>query len=61
MIILTYQVWFLSPSIPIASFLQSEPAKKLFKDTPVVTIIGCRGMWLMAQEKVKTLLKKFKR
>ncbi|MDU0353042.1 dialkylresorcinol condensing enzyme [Paraglaciecola aquimarina] len=57
LIILTYQVWFLSPSLPIASFLQSEQAKALFADTPVVTIIGCRGMWLMAQEKVKTLLK----
>lgn len=57
LIILTYQVWFLSPSLPIASFLQSQQAKKLFNNTPVVTIIGCRGMWLMAQEKVKMLLK----
>ena len=58
LIILTYQVWFLSPSLPIASFLQSEQAKKLFNNTPVVTIIGCRGMWLMAQEKVKAFLNK---
>lgn len=56
LILLSYQVWFLSPSIPISSFLQSETAKALFKDTPVVTVIGCRGMWLSAQEKVKGLL-----
>lgn len=56
LIILPYQVWFLSPSLPIASFLQSQQAKELFADTPVVTVIGCRGMWLMAQEKVKNLL-----
>lgn len=56
LIILTYQVWFLSPSIPVASFLQSSQAKTLFNNTPVVTVIGCRGMWLMAQEKVKNLL-----
>ncbi|WP_299082024.1 dialkylrecorsinol condensing enzyme [uncultured Paraglaciecola sp.] len=56
LIILSYQVWFLSPSLPINSFLQSEQAKSLFANTPVVTVIGCRGMWLMAQEKVKAQL-----
>lgn len=28
----------------------------MLKDTPVITLIGCRNMWLMAQEKVKKLL-----
>ncbi|NRA71324.1 MAG: dialkylresorcinol condensing enzyme [Gammaproteobacteria bacterium] len=56
LIILCYQVWFLSPSLPTSSFLQSELAASLFKNTPVVTVIGCRGMWLSAQEKVKCLL-----
>ena len=57
LIILAYTVWFLSPSQPITAFLQSEQAKKVLKDTPVITLIGCRNMWLMAQEKVKSLLK----
>lgn len=57
LIVLAYQVWFLSPSIPITSFLKSDYAKRTFKDTPVITVIGCRNMWIMAQEKVKTLLK----
>lgn len=57
LIILPYQVWFLSPSLPISSFLQSPEAKKLFNNTPVVTVIGCRGMWLTAQEKMKGVLK----
>ncbi|MBU2871633.1 dialkylrecorsinol condensing enzyme [Colwellia sp. E2M01] len=56
LIILSYQVWFLSPSLPISSFLQSDQAKKLFHNTPVMTVIGCRGMWLTAQEKMKSLL-----
>lgn len=56
LIIFAYQVWFLSPSLPATGFLQSEFAKSVFKDTPVMTLIGCRNMWLMAQEKVKTLL-----
>jgi len=58
LIILSYQVWFLSPSLPISSFLQSEQAKALFNNTPVMTVLGCRGMWLTAQEKMKSLLKK---
>lgn len=58
LIILSYQVWFLSPSLPISSFLQSKQAQLLFKNTPVMTVIGCRGMWLTAQEKVKSLLVK---
>jgi len=53
LIILAYQVWFLSPSLPISSFLQTELASKLFKGKPVITVIGCRNMWLMAQEKMK--------
>lgn len=56
LVLLCYQVWFLSPSLPVSSFLQSPEAAQLLKDTPVVTVIGCRNMWLMAQEKVKTRL-----
>lgn len=60
LIILGYQVWYLSPSIPINSFLKSAYAQTIFKDTPVVTVSGSRNMWVMAQEKVKGLLKEVK-
>lgn len=56
LILFAYQPWYLSPSIPANSFLKSKNAKYLFADTPVVTIIGSRNMWAMAQEKVKKLL-----
>lgn len=56
LVILAYQVWFLSPSLPMTSFLASPEAATLLRDTPVVTLIGCRNMWLMAQEKVKMRL-----
>lgn len=55
LIILGYQPWFLSPSIPFNSFLQSVQAHFL-KDQQVLTIIGSRNMWLNAQEKVKEQL-----
>ncbi|MFG0723283.1 dialkylresorcinol condensing enzyme [Pseudomonas sp. GLN_6] len=56
LVILAYQVWFLSPSQPMTAFLASPEAAQLLKGTPVVTLIGCRNMWLMAQEKVKNRL-----
>lgn len=57
LVLLHYQVWYLSPSIPVNSFLKSPEAKILLKNTPVVTISGSRNMWVMAQEKIKVLLK----
>ena len=53
LIILAYQPWYLSPSIPFTAFLQSNAAKKVLKDKPVITLIGGRNMWIMAQERVK--------
>ncbi|PXY44998.1 NADPH-dependent FMN reductase family protein [Flavobacterium hydrophilum] len=57
LVLFHYQVWYLSPSIPINSFLKSEEGKKILSNTPVVTINGSRNMWFMAQEKIKVLLK----
>ncbi|RPD98582.1 dialkylresorcinol condensing enzyme DarA [Aureibaculum marinum] len=56
LVILAYQVWYLTPSVPVNSFLKSEQAKKLLKNTPVITLIACRNMWIKAQEKMKHLL-----
>lgn len=56
LVLLGHQVWYLTPSIPLNSFLKSSYAKTLLKNTPVVTVIGARNMWIMAQEKVKKLL-----
>src|SRR5689334_18803489 len=56
LVVLGYQPWFLTPSRPISSFLQSPDAMRILKGKPVVTILGCRNMWLGAQEKVKRRL-----
>ncbi len=56
LIILAYQVWFLAPSLPVTAFLQSADAKRIFSNKPVVTVIACRDMWMMAQERVKLRL-----
>ncbi|KJD32131.1 dialkylresorcinol condensing enzyme DarA [Tamlana nanhaiensis] len=57
LVILGYQVWYLTPSLPVSSFLKSDYAKTLFKNANVVTVSGSRNMWIMAQEKVKKHLK----
>ena len=56
LVILAYQVWYLTPSIPINSFLKSDFGQQIIKNTPVVTVIGARNMWIMAQEKMKNSL-----
>jgi hypothetical protein len=56
LVLLSYQVWFLSPSLPVTAFLKSEAAQVL-RDKPVITFIACRNMWLSAQEKMKALLR----
>lgn len=56
LVILGWQPWNLSPSIPFNSILQDEQFKVLIKGTPVITLSGCRNMWINAQEKNKKLL-----
>lgn len=56
LILFHYQVWYLTPSIPINSFLKSPYAEIVLRDTSVVTVSGSRNMWAKAQDKVKTLL-----
>lgn len=56
LIILGWQPWFLSPSIPSNSLLQSDEFKVLLKGTSVVTISTARNMWLNAFVRVKKML-----
>jgi hypothetical protein len=56
LIVLGYPVWFLSPPIPITSFLKSETGKEILNGKPVVTVIGSRNMWVGAQEDIKKMI-----
>lgn len=53
LIIIAYSVWFVSPNLPTMAFLKSPEAARLIRGKPVITLIGCRNMWLMAQERMK--------
>jgi len=56
LIILGYPIWFLSPPIPLTTFLKSEEAKKVMSGKPVITVIGARNMWVMAQQDIKKMI-----
>ena len=53
LIVFAYSVWYMSPAIPSNSFLLSEQAKRIFKGKPVITLLGVRNMWVVAQEYIK--------
>lgn len=55
LVVYGYQPWFLSQSNPSNSFLKSEWAR-VMQGKPVITVVGCRNMWLHAQETVKEAL-----
>ena len=57
LIILGYQPWFLSPSIPSNTLMFDPRFRELARNTPVITITGARNMWLSAMEKIKPVLK----
>jgi hypothetical protein len=57
LILFGYQPWFLSPSIPMSSLVQHPDFIAVAKNTPVITVSGCRNMWINAQEKLKLHLK----
>lgn len=58
LIILAYQPWYLSPSIPTSSLLQDVRFKELLNSTKVITVIGSRNMWLNSQESIKKTMQK---
>jgi hypothetical protein len=57
LIVIGYQPWFLSPSIPFNSLMLQSSFRQVLKNAPVITITGARNMWVNAFNKVKELLK----
>jgi hypothetical protein len=56
LVVLGYQVWFLSPSPPIVGFLQSAQARVL-RGRRVITVVACRNMWVSAHRVMLRLLR----
>jgi hypothetical protein len=56
LVVLGYQVWFLSPSLPIIGFLRSAQARVL-NGRRVITVVACRNMWVNAHRAMLGLLR----
>lgn len=54
--IVAYQPWFLSPSLPVMSFLKSADGRALLDGVPVIEVIGCRNMWTVARDRLRPLI-----
>ncbi len=57
LVVLAYQPWYLSPSIPASSFLQSPTGRAVLHNAPVITLVGARNMWCRAHDRVKRRLR----
>ena len=57
LVIMGYQAWFLSPSLPFNGILHTPEVIAVLKDTPVVTVTGARNMWISAIEVIRRKLK----
>lgn len=53
-VILAYQVWYLSPSLPVRSLIARHP--EAVRGRNVVSLIACRNMWYSAAVEVSRLL-----
>lgn len=49
LIIIGYQPWFLSPSMPTTALFHRPEFTNLIKGTAVMTVIGARNMWINSQ------------
>ncbi|MDR0796134.1 MAG: hypothetical protein LBE79_08820 [Tannerella sp.] len=56
LVIVAGQSWYLSHSIPLHGFFQSSAIKDYLKGRKIVTVDGCRNMWVMKQLKTRAYL-----
>jgi len=53
LVIVAGQSWYLSHSLPLHGFYQSEEIRSYLKGRNILTIDGCRNMWIMKQLKTR--------
>ena len=58
LVIVAGQSWFLSHSIPLHGFFQSDDIRNYLKGRKIVTVDGCRNMWVMKQLKTREYIHK---
>lgn len=59
LIILGYQPWYLSLALPVNGLFQDEEFQKRLSNTPVISVIGARNMWLNSQQQLVDKIKEY--
>jgi len=56
LIMIVGQSWFLSPSLPIQSFLANKTVREYLNGRNIIFVNACRNMWLMTSRKIRRQL-----
>lgn len=57
LVLLAFPVWYLSPAIPAAAFMQSGKGRAVLKNKNIITVSGLRNMGAAAQEDMLKYIK----
>jgi hypothetical protein len=57
LVIVAGQSWYLSWSVPLHAFFQSEDIKNYLRGRNIIVTIGCRNMWVMTQRKTREYIR----
>ena len=57
LVLIAGQSWYLSWSIPLHAFFQSEEIREYLKGRPIVVSNGCRNMWVSTQLKTREYIR----
>jgi hypothetical protein len=57
LVMIAGQSWYLSWSVPLHAFFQSEEIKNYLKGRNIVVTMGCRNMWVMTQHRTREYIR----
>ena len=57
LVMIAGQSWYLSWSIPLHAFFQSDEIRGYLKGRDIVVTMGCRNMWVMTQQLTRTYIR----
>jgi hypothetical protein len=57
LVMIAGQSWYLSWSVPVHAFFQSEEIKQYLKGRTVIVTMGCRNMWVMTQRRTRAYIR----
>ena len=57
LVMIAGQSWYLSWSVPLHSFFQSEEIKNFLNGRDIVVTMGCRNMWVMTQHNTREYIR----